>query len=249
MGDTAINLDWRYGVLIVVLLGAAVAINRIVGLGSAGRVVTGGVRAVIQLGIVSLVIVWVLRQWWSTAAFLVLMMLVGAATSSGRIEGTWRRWYLTLIPITCGIAPTVTLILLSGAVPMRPISVLPVCGILIGSAMTSTTLAGRRMREELHDRRGEVEAGLSIGLPDRHAIALVAKPASALALIPALDQMRTVGLVTLPGAFIGLLLGGAPPLQAGAGQLLVLVGIQLVQAISVSVTVAVVARLGLPASH
>ncbi len=249
MGNTAINIDWRFGVLIVVLLGGAIAINRAMRLGSARAVLTGGARAVVQLGIVSLVIIWVLHQWWSTIAFLVLMMLVGAATSSGRIEDTWKRWYITLIPITCGTVPTVALILLSGAVPMRPISVLPVCGILIGAAMTSTTLAGKRMREELHDRRGEVDAGLSIGLSNRDAIQLVAKPASALALIPALDQMRTVGLVTLPGAFIGLLLGGAPPLQAGAGQLLVLAGIQLVQAITVSMTVELVSAMRLTAKE
>ena len=43
--------------------------------------------------------------------------------------------------------------------------------------------------------------------------------------VPALDQTRNVGLVVLPGAFVGLLLGGATPLQAGRLQLLVLVGL------------------------
>ena len=45
------------------------------------------------------------------------------------------------------------------------------------------------------------------------------------ALVPALDQTRTVGLVTLPGAFVGVLLGGGTPIQAGAVQVLVLVGL------------------------
>jgi len=35
--------------------------------------------------------------------------------------------------------------------------------------------------------------------------------AAALALVPGLDQTRTVGLVTLPGAFVGVLLAGASP--------------------------------------
>jgi ABC-type iron transport system FetAB permease component len=33
---------------------------------------------------------------------------------------------------------------------------------------------------------------------------------------PVLDQTRTVGLVRLPGAYVGVLLGGAGPLRAGA---------------------------------
>jgi len=47
------------------------------------------------------------------------------------------------------------------------------------------------------------------------------------------------GLVTLPGAFVGVLLGGGTPIQAGAAQLLVLVGLLATQ----TITVVVFARL------
>jgi putative ABC transport system permease protein len=48
--------------------------------------------------------------------------------------------------------------------------------------------------------------------------------------------------VTLPGAFVGMLLGGASPLQAAAVQLVVLVALLLVQSVAVLVTVELVAR-------
>lgn len=51
--------------------------------------------------------------------------------------------------------------------------------------------------------------------------------------MPGLDQTRTVGLVTLPGAFVGVLLGGGTPAQAGAAQVLVLCGLLATQAIVV----------------
>lgn len=38
---------------------------------------------------------------------------------------------------------------------------------------------------------------------------MIVRPAASDALLPGLDQTRTVGLVTLPGAFVGMLLGGA----------------------------------------
>ena len=44
-------------------------------------------------------------------------------------------------------------------------------------------------------------------------------------LIPSLDQTRRAGLVVLPGAFVGMLLGGASPAQAAQIQLLVLVAL------------------------
>ena len=132
-------------------------------------------------------------------------------------------WWTTA-PIAAGIVPTMALILLSSAMPIEPIAILPTAGILIGGAMTATSIAGRRVTEELTAQRGSYEAALSIGLSRRDGVTLVGREAAGLALIPGLDQTRTVGLVTLPGAFVGVLLAGASPLQAGAVQLLVLLG-------------------------
>jgi putative ABC transport system permease protein len=108
--------------------------------------------------------------------------------------------------------------------------------------MTATSLAGIRLRDELVARRGEVEAALSIGLDDRDAAVEIARPAAASALVPALDQTRTVGLVTLPGAFVGLLLAGAAPVDAGAAQLLVLVALLAVESLAVLIVVELVCR-------
>ncbi|AJE38896.1 ABC transporter permease [Streptomyces nodosus] len=67
------------------------------------------------------------------------------------------------------------------------------------------------------------------------------------ALVPGLVQTRTVGLVTLPGAFVGMLLGGADALTAGAVQLFVLVALMAVQALAVAATLELVARCRLTA--
>jgi putative ABC transport system permease protein len=62
-----------------------------------------------------------------------------------------------------------------------------------------------------------------------------------------MDQTRTVGLVTLPGAFVGVLLAGASPAQAGAVQILVLIALLLVQALAVTVTIELISAGILPA--
>jgi putative ABC transport system permease protein len=127
-------------------------------------------------------------------------------------------------------------------VPLRGEAVIPVAGILIGGAMTATSLAGRRLHDELVHRRGEVEAALALGLLPRDAVLLIARPVAATALVPALDQTRTVGLVTLPGAFVGVLLGGGTPVEAGAAQLLVLVGLLAAQVLAVWAVTELIAR-------
>ena len=233
-----VEVGWALAALLTVLTGCAAVLVRWAGLGRARPVVIAAVRAVVQLAVVSLVIAFVLRSIPWTVAFIAVMVIVATGTSAQGITGSLRpRGWLAALPILAGVVPTLTLILLSTAVPIAPIAILPLAGILVGNAMTATTLAGRRAIEELTSQRGAYEAALSLGFTRRESVALVARPTAAVALVPGMDVTRTVGLVTLPGAFVGVLLGGASPVQAGAAQVLVLVALLLVQALAVAVTV------------
>nr|WP_203606172.1 ABC transporter permease [Streptomyces sp. SID11385] len=205
------------------------------------QVLIAGVRAAVQLGVVSLVITWAVTNGLGLLAFLLVMFAVAVRTAGRRLtpNGTW---WLTAAPLAVGVVPAVLALLLTGLVPLKGISLVPLTGILLGGALTATVLAGRRALDELRTREGEVEAALALGLPDRDARLEIARPAASDALLPGLDQTRTVGLVTLPGAFVGVLLGGARPLAAGAVQLFVLLALMAVQSLAVSVTVELVAR-------
>lgn len=225
---------------VLVLALAAAALRRAAGLGDGRSEVVAVVRATLQLGVVGLVIAAVLGNWLATCSFVVVMVVVAALTSGRRCEAT--RPLLPLVPVTLGAVPVTIALLFVGLLPLEPISLVPTAGILIGNAMTATTLAGRRGLDVLVERAGEVEAALSLGLDARDSRRLVVQEAARLALVPGLDQTRTVGLVTLPGAFVGTLLGGATPLEAAALQLVVLAGILLSQSIAVVVTVEFLAR-------
>ncbi len=231
----------------MVLASAAALVVKLFDLGRARDTLIAVARAIVQLAAVSLVIGFVLRSLWLTAAFLALMTIVGAGTSAKRITGSLKpsSWW-TAVPILAGVVPALAIILASTVVPLHPVAILPSAGILIGGAMTATSLSGRRTVDELTVRHGEYEAALSLGLGRRESVILVARPAAALALIPGMDQTRTVGLVTLPGAFVGVLLAGASPWQAGATQVLVLVALLLVQAVAVATTVELIAAGLLP---
>ncbi|WP_411140470.1 ABC transporter permease [Streptomyces sp. x-80] len=229
------------GVVLAVLLVVAVAVAAVARLGHARAIALAGLRAAAQLAAVSYLIGWVVGALPWLLCFLALMFTVAVRTAGRRITRN-HTWWWTAVPIAVGVVPVVGALLLTGLVPPRGISLIPVVGILIGGALTATVLGGRRSLDELEARRGEVEAGLALGLLDREARMEVARPAASDALLPGLDQTRTVGLVTLPGAFVGMLLGGASPVQAGAVQLFVLVALLVVQAAACAVVLELVAR-------
>jgi len=231
----------RLAIVVVICAGLATVINRWGHLGHGRDDVLATLRACLQLGVVGLLIAAVLGSWWLTLGFIALMLSVASLTAGRRLtrQGAW---WLAAAPVVLAAVPVAFALMLSGLIPLKPIAVVPIVGILIGGAMTATTLAGKRALDALRTRHGEYEAALSIGLLPRDSALLIARDDAALALVPGLDQTRTVGLVTLPGAFVGMLLGGASPLQAAAVQLVVLVALLLVQSIAVFVTVELVAR-------
>ena len=241
MASTAIRVGPLLAVVLVLLVALASGVALAGRLPVARATVTASVRAVVQLGVVSAVIVAVLRSAWLTAGFVALMFAVATVTAARRVTGGWTGIRVGA-PIAAGVAPVLALVLASGLVPLTPVAVVPIAGILIGGTMTATGLAGQRALDELRDRVGEYEARLALGYPAVVARRDVCRVPASQALLPALDQTRTVGLVALPGAFVGVLLGGAGPIQAGATQVLVLVGLLAAETVAVVVVVELVAR-------
>ncbi|MFG2845842.1 ABC transporter permease [Kitasatospora sp. NPDC101155] len=229
------------GVVTAALLLAAVAVAGWGLLGHGRAVVRAGLRAVVQLAAVAAVISWVVGSLWRSALFVLLMFAVAVRTA-GRRMTRGPGWVWAAAPIGVGVLPVLVLLLAVGLLPPKGLSVIPVAGILIGGGLTATSLAGRRALDELRQRRGEVEAALALGFEERDARLEICRTAAATSLVPALDQTRTVGLVTLPGAFVGMLLGGASPVQAGAVQLFVLIGLLAVESTAIVVVLELVGR-------
>lgn len=214
------------------LVTIALAVSWLGGLRQGRRLAGAALRASIQLALVALVIAAVLGSLAWSAVFGVAMVAVATATSARRIDAP-RAWPWVGVAVVAGVLPTLAVIFAVGAVPLTGAALIPVAGIITGGAMTACSLTGRRVFTALRDEYGSLEAGLSIGLPRPEAIDQVIGRHLPEALVPGLDQTRTVGLVTLPGAFVGVLLGGGSPVQAGAAQLLVLIGLLATQTITV----------------
>jgi putative ABC transport system permease protein len=211
-------------VALLVLLALAVTVSWLGGLHRERQLGSAALRATIQLIVVALVITAVLGHLVWSILFGVFMLAVATLTSSRRIEAP-RAWPWVGVAIASGVLPTLAVIFASGAVPFTGAALVPVAGIIIGGGMTASSLTGRRVFAALHDELGTYEAGLSLGLT---------RPA-------AIDEVigRHLPEALVPGAFVGVLLGGGTPVQAGAAQLLVLVGLLATQ----TITVVVAARL------
>ncbi len=234
-------VTWNEAAGLALLLGVAVTALTWAGVRHRRAVLTAALRAVVQLAIVALALRGVFAAPWASSLVLAVMFAVATWTASRRLGGA-SLWSVALA-IFAGASVTIGIIVGLPTLTRDTRTLVAVAGIVIGGSMTAATLTGRGLAAGLLARRDEVEAWLSLGATPREAVRPIARAAVHEALIPALDQTRTVGLVTLPGAFAGALVGGASVVDAAIFQVVVLVGLLCAEA----VTAAVLAyRLGAP---
>lgn len=226
--------SWTLAIALAALMALTVAISLWSGSGTARENVVAGVRAILQLGVVGLVIAAVIQNVWLSLLFVLFMFCMAVWTTTGRIKAR-RSMPWAALAIACGLVPTIGLLMLTGLVPWQGVAIIPTCGIVIGNSMTAHTLLGRRDFAALKDEHDELEGYLALGIRPKVAIDDMLRRRMKEALIPSIDQTRTVGLVTLPGAYIGVLLGGGTPLQASAAQVMVLFAVMCAQAVTVAV--------------
>lgn len=222
--------------------GLTALLARRAGLGLGWLPVTALVRATVQLSVVALLLRAVLDVPGLVLGFVALMLTTATLTSGRRLRGTWRQWGSAAAGVLGGSVAALVPVLALRLVEWDVRYVVATAGIVIGAAMTATTAAGRRFAEAARLRRDEVEAWLALGATPARAHRDLGRDAARESVLPNLDQTRSTGLVTLPGAFVGALFGGASPAEAAQFQLVVLAGIALAMVTAATVVTALAGR-------
>lgn len=222
-------------VALVALLAVAAGCLTVARVHVRGQVVVAALRAAGQLAVIGLLLQAVFRAPLVTAAVLAVMLATATRTAAHRLRELPGSGRAVLLASLAGAVPTLAVAFSSGAVLFSARYVVALGGIVLGGTMTACTLAGRQLLSGLRTRRDEVEGWLALGATPRRAVSSVARTAAGESLLPAIDQTRTVGLVTLPGAFVGALFGGASPATAARFQLVVLVGLLTAEALAATV--------------
>lgn len=236
-----IEPSWRVGIALAILLLMSVLVHRMARTGLTRDAVVSALRAVVQLSVAALIIAAALERLWTAVLVVAVMYAMAAVTTARRIGVPFSNVPAAALAIACGVMPVLGVLLLSGSLPPKGIALIPIAGILLGNTMTAHTFFGRRAFSALSEEQGAYEAMLSLGMGPREAMTEVVHDFIPEGLVTGLDQIRTSGVVTLPGAFIGVMLGGGSPAQAATAQVIVLLGLQAAQSIAVVVEAKLIA--------
>ncbi len=206
------------------LVAVAVALSFYERLGLQGDIGVAVVRSFVQLTAIGFVIEFIfgLESIGYVALLLAGMVAFGGWTSSRRAEGVPRAFVLATAAIGVAAVITVGLLLLLQIVPPTARYLVPLGGMVIGNSMNTASLVLTRIRDDVSEQRLKVEAALALGATSRQAVSPILKASLRSAMIPLIDSTKTVGIVFLPGAMAGMIIGGADPLEAVQLQIIVM---------------------------
>lgn len=181
-------------------------------------------RACVQLSIIGFVLQFIFSQQnivWILMAYL-FMVVVAGYTAGQRAKHVPNGKYVAGVSILCGTSTAMTVLLILRVFPFTPRYIIPVAGMMVGNSMAVTGVTLKRMRDDLRVQQNLVETALALGATPRQATIKQIRRALVIALAPVIDNTKTVGLISLPGAMTGLIMGGASPLEAIQLQIVVM---------------------------
>jgi len=181
------------------------------------------VRGLVQIVAVGSILLLLLRGPNWTSIFLLLVMIVAAgATSARRAKGMPQAFQVSTWAIACGAGSVIAVMTLLGVIDTAITTLVPVGSMVIANAMNSNGLVLNRFRADVLAHVGEIEAALALGADGKSSVAPYVLASFEASLIPAIDSLRSLGIVWIPGLMAGMLLSGARPVYAAVYQFVVL---------------------------
>ena len=220
-------LDLALAALLVLAVGA---LSMVLRLGLERSLAVGALRTTVQLLAVGLVLRAVFANadpLWLALMATVMLLVAGRevmARQRRRFAGPWGYGLGTLAMLASSFS--ITLVALTVIVRVEPWYTpqyaVPLLGMLLGNTMSGIALGLDRLTQGAWERRGAIEAHLTLGHRASVAIADLRREAARTGMIPIINAMAAAGIVSLPGMMTGQILAGAPPVEAVKYQILIM---------------------------
>ncbi len=178
-----------------------------------GTAIYATLRMLVQLLLIGYVLIYIFDadHWAIIVAVLVVMLVAASWIAVRTVESPGPRTYLSAF-ISVSVSGVPILILVTQAVIdvepwFKPRYVVPLAGMIFSGSMTAISIAAERLASELRSGRSWISARST---------------AFDAAMIPVINSLFAVGLVSLPGMMTGQVLSGVSPLIAAKYQIVVM---------------------------
>lgn len=194
------------------------------------QLLTAGLRTAIQLSLVGFVLKALFENvhfGWVALAAMVMLLAAGAEVmrrQKRRFEG-WQGYAMGTVSMFIS-SFSITILALTVIIDIHPWYepqyAIPLLGMLLGNTMSGIALGMDRLTQTAWDQRPLIEARLMLGQHWTQAVGDIRRESIRSGLIPIINSMSVVGIVSLPGMMTGQILSGTLPVEAVKYQILIM---------------------------
>jgi putative ABC transport system permease protein len=218
-------LDLSIAAALILINGA---LSLMLKLGLERQLLWASVRTVVQLLAVGYLLGWVFAHahWYVVLPLMCLMTLVAGFSAASRGKRTYAGQLIDSVVSVWSSSWLVAAIGLFVIIRIRPWYepqyAIPILGMILGNTLTAVSLGIERMTQELMSGRNTIEMILALGGTRWEAAQSAARQAVRAGMMPTLNQMTVVGIVSLPGMMTGQVLAGENPESAVRYQIMIM---------------------------
>ena len=191
--------------------------------------VIASLRTVVQLLLVGLVLEWVFRlnAWFVVVGLAMVMTLIAGVTAASRNERRYPGIWMNTIISVWASAWIVTSFALFAVMQgtdkwYQPQYAIPLLGMVLGNTLNGISVGLNTLTESLVTRREQVDSLLALGATRWEAARGPVQHAVRTGMLPIINSMMVVGIVSLPGMMTGQLVTGMAPIQAVKYQIVIM---------------------------
>ena len=185
------------------------------------QILIASTRMTVQLTLMGYVLMFVFDNpsWWLTSLMVTIMITFAIYNSIKRVKTTMSKELKGIIALSmiCGALGTAVffIIVVLQATPwFNPQYFIPIAGMIVGNSMTGISLGANKLCNDIEYKRVEIENSLMLGASPLVATREIVNNAFDSAILPTMNNMLTMGIVSLPGMMTGQILSGTFPLTA-----------------------------------
>ena len=199
------------------------ALSLLLRLGLGRQLLWAAVRTVVQLLAIGYLLGWVFEfaYWYVVLPLMCAMTLIAGISAAGRGRRTYKGQRVDSILSVWGSSWLVTAVGLFAVIRIHPWYepqyAIPILGMILGNTLTGVSLGIERM-----SGRNTIEMILALGGSRWEAAQDAIRQAVRAGMIPTLNQMTVVGIVSLPGMMTGQVLAGESPVDAVRYQIVIM---------------------------
>jgi len=208
--------------LSLILVIAALAVSKSKGVDREKDILISSVRAFFQMLALGYILKYIFNLDSPFYIIPIFLFMSGFAALTGGKRIGYKSFFFSFVCIALPSALMLVLIVIIQIIPFELNIVIPIAGMAIGNALNAHSLSLDRFRGEVKNNLMLIEGMVALGATCRQALNDISLTAVRTAIIPILNNLKTLGVVFIPGMAAGLLIAGAEPIKAAAYQITIM---------------------------